>query len=149
MAIRRTAPRPEGQRDEGPNAARIAALVAAVRALIVKEVPVAREFRYDAYPGDVIAFRLSDSPHDGFCAIVAYEDHVDLVFHRGTELRDVDSLLRGTVAHSRYLELRSASDLRTTRARRYLREALANILDRRPPLAPHAVRRPGEARSRR
>jgi hypothetical protein len=136
-----TAPRPWRLGPEGPSAATMEPLVARVRALILKEVRVAREFRYSTYTGPVLAFRLSESPHDGFCSVVTNRDCVQLVFHRGAELPDGDGSLQGSTAHSRYLELRSPSDLHTTGARRFIREALAEAVRRRPPLGPHAVPR--------
>jgi hypothetical protein len=136
-----TAPRPWSLGPEGPSAVTMEPLVSRVRALILKEVPVAREFHYNSYTGPVLAFRLSESPHDGICSVVTYRDCVQLVFQRGAELPDGDGSLQGSTAHSRYLELRSPSDLHTTGARRFIREALAEVVRRRPPLAPHAVPR--------
>ncbi len=126
-------------RPEASSAARTAALASRVRALILKEVPVAFEVRYDTFSCPVLGFRLSESPHDGFCSVVTSGDCVYLVFTRGAELPDVEGLLRGSAAHSRYLALRTPDDLHTTGARRYLREALAELVQRRPPTAPHAV----------
>ena len=100
---------------------------------------MAWEQRYDSYTDPVLAFRLSERPRDAFCYVAVYDDYVHLGFNRGAELLDVDAVLKGTVKGSRYMELRSIHDLRSNRARLYIREALANIVARRPPLAPHAV----------
>jgi len=123
----------------------IGSIVSAARALILKEVPVSREFPYKTFIGPVLGFRLSESPHDGFCSVVTYRDCVHLVFHRGAELPDDYGSLQGSTAHARYLELRSPTDLHTTGARRHIREALQELVQRRPAVAPHAVPRAGPA----
>ncbi len=59
------------------------------------------------------------------CAIAAHSDHTNLVFARGTSLRDPDRLLEGTGKNMRHVKLYAPADATQPRLKTLLREAIA------------------------
>jgi hypothetical protein len=89
-----------------------------VRAL----VPGAKELVYDAYNALSISFSASERLNDAFVAVVVYPRHVNLAFHRGSELDDPHRLLVGVGARIRHVDM-DRQTLRDTRLARLVRAA--------------------------
>lgn len=59
------------------------------------------------------------------CALAVHRDHTNLVFYRGASLRDPRHLLEGAGKSMRHVKPYTVADVRPSRLRPLLREALA------------------------
>lgn len=78
-------------------------IVVALRALIRKAAPKLEETVKWGYPCYVGTARV--------CSIMAFKDHVNLAFFRGTELADPEGLLEGTGKGMRHVKVRIVQDI--------------------------------------
>lgn len=58
------------------------------------------------------------------CAVAAHSDHTNLVFARGTSLRDPAGLLEGTGKNMRHVKLYAEADVRRPSLKALVREAI-------------------------
>jgi hypothetical protein len=105
-----------------------------LRRLVKKIVPQSREA---VNPWNIPSFDF----HGPFCLMMVGNNHVTLVFSRGTSLADAGGLLEGTGKNLRHVKLKDAHQLRDPRLRQLILEAAA--LNRETPLTPSMkVKRP-------
>jgi hypothetical protein len=91
-----------------------------LRDLVLRTVPTATE---RVYPGwRALGYRDPQSGY--FCGIFPQSDHVRLLFEHGAALPDPDGLLTGSTRQVKYIEVRSAGDIREKAIQRLLRAAL-------------------------
>lgn len=57
--------------------------------------------------------------------LIAYENHVDFGFHRGTELQDPEGLLEGTGKRFRHVKIRDPKDVRPADLKPLIQQAVA------------------------
>lgn len=99
----------------------VAPLVLALRELVLREAPEAKEFVYSTYAAAVV-FTFS-GPGKGFCHIAAYEKHVNLGFDQGASLDNKRGLLVGMGKRIRHIRIASKQDLKLP-LRGYIRDAI-------------------------
>jgi hypothetical protein len=80
-------------------------------------------FEERALPGwRAIAFRDPQAGH--VCALFPFEDYVRLYVEYGASLPDPDGLMEGAMKRGRYIEFRSAKDLRKRAIAKLIRRAV-------------------------
>ena len=94
----------------------------AVRELVLEEVAPCCEYILEVYVVSLI-YGKTQRMKDSICYIAVSTDHVNLGFHRGTDLSDPNRILEGTGKQMRHIKIRSISDLERPALRAYLREA--------------------------
>jgi hypothetical protein len=102
-------------------------LTLALRDVVLEEAPDAIESIVKGY-AVTIGFSFTGKPlKDGFCHVVAYFDHVNLGFNRGTLLPDPNGILKGTGKLIRHVTMRDRTELDRPFVRRYLRAAIEQV----------------------
>jgi hypothetical protein len=94
-----------------PYGQEINALYLETRKFVLEEAPGAIELIYDAYNAVSCVYSQSETLKDAFCHVVAYSDHVNLGFNRGSELPDPYNLLRGNGKKIRHIQIFEDKDL--------------------------------------
>ena len=107
-------------------------LALALRELVLTEAPEAEEVLYAVY-AEVIVYRFPARKRGAFCYIAAYARHVNLGFYFGAQLRDPHGALQGTGKQMRHIRFDSASDLRHSYLRDYIRSAIELVGTAPPP----------------
>lgn len=87
-------------------------LFKSVRTALRKRFPTANELAYDYSFALVVAYAPADRGIDGIFAIRASESGVSLYFSQGPKLPDPKKLLKGSAKQVRYIELKSATNLK-------------------------------------
>ena len=93
-----------------------AEIVTALRELILEEAPDVEE-----------AFKWSQPVFESngpFSYIKAFKDHVNFGFWRGVDLKDPDSLLKGSGSKMRHVPLKSVGEIRRQSFQEFVREAI-------------------------
>src|SRR5262249_2144844 len=108
-------------------------IVAAVRSLVRKAVPVAAEA---VNPWGVPTFELNGT----LCFLMVGKHHVSLGFSRGTSLLDPTRLLEGTGKNIRHVKLKTTEQVADPNLRALMLEA-ANLNAREPLSASMRLRR--------
>ena len=88
----------------------VAPLVLALRDLVARAAPDAKESVYSLYA--VVDLFTFARPSDAFIHIVAYEKHVNLGFNQGSTLPDPHGLIRGTGKKIRHIRITTTDDLK-------------------------------------
>jgi len=101
----------------------VAALVLALREILLEEAPDAQERMYSNHPS-AVWFGSGPKMKDLFCYIAAARSHVNLGFCRGASLSDPNRVLEGEGKMMRHIKFRSAHDLERPFVRRYIRAAI-------------------------
>jgi len=102
----------------------LAALMLAVREVVLEEAPRAIESISKGY-ALAIGFSFTGKPlKDGFCHIATYSTYVNLGFNRGAQLPDPNRVLAGNGKMIRHITIRNQDDLQRPFIRRYLRAAI-------------------------
>ena len=105
----------------------VSRLALAARQVVLEEAPEAIESFFSGY-AVTIAFSFTGKPlKDGFCNVVAYTNHVNLGFNRGTLLPDPNHVLTGTGKLIRHLPIHSERDLDRPFLRRYIQAAIEQV----------------------
>jgi len=105
----------------------LAALMLAVREVVLEEAPRAIESISKGY-ALAIGFSFTGKPlKDGFCHIVTYSTYVNLGFNRGAQLPDPNRVLEGSGKTTRHITIRNQDDLQRPFIRRYLRAAIEQV----------------------
>ncbi len=107
-----------------PHSPSVVTLAQRLRRIVKRTLPEAEERVYPVWKGIGYVH-----PRAGYvCAIFPYREYVALAFEFGVLLSDPDHLLRPGRTSSkkvRYLDIRTARDIRITAIRALLREAIA------------------------
>jgi hypothetical protein len=101
----------------------VAALVLALREIVLEEAPEAFERMYDNHPS-AVWFGFGPKMKDMFCYIAAARSHVNLGFCRGASLSDPSRVLEGEGKVMRHIKFRSERDVERAFVRRYIRAAM-------------------------
>ena len=118
MKPRSTRPTPDQLLSAYPEPAR--ELASELRKTLRAAVP---SFEERALPGwRAIAFRDPQAGH--VCALFPFEDHVRLYVEYGASLPDPDGLMEGGMKRGRYIEFRSANDLKKRALSKLIRKAV-------------------------
>lgn len=88
----------------------VAPLVLALRGLVARAAPDAKESVYSLYA--VVDLFTFARPSDAFIHIVAYEKHVNLGFNQGSTLPDPHGLISGTGKNIRHIRVATQEDLK-------------------------------------
>jgi hypothetical protein len=86
-------------------------LIRSVRAAVRKRFPTANELAYDYNHSVVIAYSPSDRGIDSIVSIAIRADGVRLYFMHGPQLTDPKGLLLGSGRQTRFVQVKSASEL--------------------------------------
>ena len=97
-------------------------LTLALRQLVIEEMAPCCEYILQVYIVSLI-YGPMHRVKDGICYIGVIKDHVNLGFHRGTDLADPQGILEGTGKQMRHIKIRNMPDLLRPAIRTYLREA--------------------------
>jgi len=98
----------------------ISELANEIRRTLLAAVP---SFVERALPGwRAIAFRDPQAGH--VCALFPFDDHLKLYVEYGATLPDPDGLMEGSMKRGRYIEFRTAKDLRKRALGRLIRRAV-------------------------
>src|SRR5262250_2336497 len=97
-------------------------LTFALRELVLEELAPCCEYIVEVYIVSIL-YGPTHRMKDGICYIAVIKDHVNLGFHRGTELSDPERILEGTGKQMRHIKIRNMSDLERPAIRAYLQEA--------------------------
>jgi hypothetical protein len=101
----------------------VAALVLALREILLEEAPDAQERMYSNHPS-AVWFGSGPKLKDMFCYIAAAKSHANLGFCRGASLSDPNRVLEGDGKMMRHIKFRSERDLERPFVRRYIRAAI-------------------------
>lgn len=100
--------------------ARMYALVAVLRALVIEVAPGAgEEVKYGGL------FYTGQTP---FCGIYAYQQHVTLEFSHGCALQDTAGVLEGKGKLRRHIRIEHADDIVRKAVRQYVAQAYAQAV---------------------
>ena len=102
----------------------VAEILQATCAAVRDAAPGACEHVFETYVVGSL-FTFTGKVGGTFCHPVAYENHVNLGFNRGTELDDPERLLAGTGKRIRHIRIESAAMLRQRAVKSLLRQAVA------------------------
>src|SRR6185295_7907803 len=86
-------------------------LIRAVRTVIRKRLPGAYELVYDYTAFFVIGYSPTDKAIDGILGIAARANDVRLYFMHGKKLRDPKKLLKGAGSTTRFIQVKTSSQL--------------------------------------
>ena len=97
-------------------------LTLALRQLVIEQMAPCCEYILEVY---IVALHYGPTHRfkDGICYIGVQKDHVNLGFHRGTQLRDPQRILEGAGKQMRHIKIRNMADLLRPAIRAYLQEA--------------------------
>src|SRR6185436_14170071 len=76
-------------------------------------------------PAKVIAYCYGQKYSEMVCTIIPSKKGLKLGFYKGVDLPDPDKLLEGTGKISRYVEIRSAEQIRSSAIKKLIQAALA------------------------
>tara|TARA_R110002072_G_scaffold87129_1_gene196558 strand:+ start:12905 stop:13384 length:480 start_codon:yes stop_codon:yes gene_type:complete len=108
----------------GTRSDEVATALQAACAAVRKAAPEASEHIFATYVvGSVFTF--TGKLGGAFCHPVAYANHVNLGFNRGTELEDSEGLLEGSGKLIRHIRIADASVLRTRGVKDLIAQAVA------------------------
>ena len=94
-----------------------------LREMVLEEAPAAVEKLLRVY-ALVFWYSLTGKMGDAFCQVVVYTKGVNLMFNRGTELKDADGVLVGEGKIIRHIKIRNPEDLKNPHLRKFIRAAL-------------------------
>ena len=89
-----------------PYDVKVGEIALALREIVLKEVPEARETLFRGYAVS-LTYSLTDRWTQGFCHVVVYRNHVNLGFMKGAVLPDPKGLLEGSGKMIRHLRVAS------------------------------------------
>jgi hypothetical protein len=102
----------------------IQSLVLGLRTVVLEELAPCHEYIFDMRSKVVLLYGATEHViKDGICYIAPFSKHVNLGFHRGTDLKDPAGTLQGTGKAMRHVKLRKLSELDRPELRAYLRQA--------------------------
>ena len=101
----------------------VAAIMLALREVVLEEAPDAVERMYRNHPS-AVWFGTGPKMKDMFCYVAAASKHVNLGFCRGASLADPNRVLEGGGKTMRHIKFRSDGDIERPFVRRYIRSAL-------------------------
>ena len=93
-----------------------------LRDVVIEEMAPCCEYILEVY----IISLIYGSTHrfkDNICYIGVMKDHINLGFHRGTDLSDPQRILEGTGKQMRHIKVRNMADVLHPAIRTYLQEA--------------------------
>ena len=102
---------------------KVGELALALREMVLKEAPAAVERLLQVY-ALVFWYSLTGRMGDAFCQVVIYPKGVNLMFNRGAELDDPDTVLVGEGKIIRHIKVRRPEDLKNPHLRKFIRAAL-------------------------
>ena len=76
-------------------------------------------------PAKMIAYFYGQKYSEMICTIIPSKKGLKLGFYKGVDLPDPDKLLEGTGKISRYVEIRSAEQIRSSALKKLIQSALA------------------------
>ena len=97
-------------------------LALALRQLVIEEMAPCCEYILEVYIVSLV-YGPTHRMKDSICYIGVIRDHVNLGFHRGTDLADPFRILEGTGKQMRHIKIKKPSDLLHPAIRAYLQEA--------------------------
>jgi Domain of unknown function (DU1801) len=97
-------------------------LTLGLRELVLEEMAPCCEYIVEVYIVSIL-YGPTHRMKDAICYIGVIKDHVNLGFHRGSELSDPERILEGTGKQMRHIKIRNMSDLDRPAIRAYLQEA--------------------------
>jgi hypothetical protein len=101
-------------------------IVRRLRERLLAEMPMAREFVWDATNAVSLAYTPTERWQDGICHIAVYTRHANLGFNDGAALADPLGLLVGTGARVRHVTIRSVDEAAAPWVADYVKAAMAN-----------------------
>lgn len=109
------------------------------RSILAAQFPLATELIYDATSAVGVGYSYTADLKGLFVNVAAYAKHVTLVFMWGVKLADPRGLLLGEGKRVRHLRLNRADDLRNPEIVALLRQAEAQALRPKEPIAPSTI----------
>jgi len=100
-------------------------LIRAVRSVMRKRMPTAKEMVYDNYNFFVIGYSPTDRPSDAFLSITARAGSVGMCFTHGARVDDPAGILKGAGNQTRSIHLDSASRLSDPEVENLIAAAIA------------------------
>lgn len=76
-------------------------------------------------PAKMIAYSYGQKYAEMICTVIPSKKGIKLGFYKGAELPDPDKLLEGTGKNSRYVEIRSAEQIKSPTLKKLVENALA------------------------
>lgn len=105
----------------------VAELMHATCRALRKAAPEACEHIFETYVIGAL-FTFTGKAGGAFCHPVAYENHVNLGFNRGTKLDDPDGLLEGTGKLIRHVRIENPAVLKKRSVQKLIRQAVTQGL---------------------
>ena len=87
------------------------ALIRAVRKILRKRLPTAKELVWDNYNFFVIGYSATERPSDSIVQIAAAANGVGLAFYHGADLPDPHKILQGSGTQNRFVRVESSETL--------------------------------------
>jgi len=109
-----------------PYDSEVAELALELRALVLREAPMASEIVFSTYILSLI-YTFTGRPKEAICYIGVYARHVNLGFTFGTQLADPEGLLQGEGKSMRHLRLEHVAEVRKPYVRKFLRAAIKQV----------------------
>jgi hypothetical protein len=101
---------------------KVSGLAISLRDLLFKTLPNIQE-QLDK-PAKIIGYGYGPKYVDSVCAIIPSKKGLKLGFYKGTELPDPHKLLTGSGKVHRYVEIKSAEDIKSSSLKKLIAEAL-------------------------
>jgi uncharacterized protein DUF1801 len=112
---------------------RVTALAIGLRTLVLDEMAPCHEYIFAMRSKVMLLYGPTERViADAICSIGVFSKHVDLIFHRGTDLSDPQRVLEGSGTAMRHIKVRKLSELDRPALRAYVREARKRAGLRRP-----------------
>ena len=92
----------------------VQSVAVALRTAVLDEVGPCHETVFQVYRNNVVSVLYSTTDkimRDNICMVVVYRNHVNLLFPRGVDLKDPQSLLEGAGKAMRHVKMHSAVDV--------------------------------------
>src|SRR5438034_5982993 len=111
----------------------VQSLALGLRKVVLEEMAPCHEYIFTMRAKVVLRYGATERViKDNICAINVFARHVNLGFHRGTDLKDTSGVLQGSGKTWRHIVLRKISELDRPEIRAYLRKARKGAGLRRP-----------------
>ena len=102
----------------------VQSLALGLRKIVLEEMAPCHEYIFSMRSKVVLLYAGTEKViKDNICAISVLTKHVNLGFHRGSDLKDSRRVLRGTGKTWRHISLKNLLELDRPEIREYLREA--------------------------
>jgi len=102
----------------------IQSLALGLRRVVLEEIAPCHEYIFAMGPRVVLLYGLTERViADCICSVAVFRRHVNLQFHRGSELPDKLHVLEGDGKRMRHITLKKLSELDRPELRAYLRQA--------------------------